>query len=272
MKKSAPRPLLPLRTCGRRSSPAVLLLHGFLGSSADWLPVARQLRPAWRCVLPDLPGHGLARFPKRPELYAFDGVARAVCASVTEPVHLVGYSLGGRLALRLALQHPEKFLSLTLLSASPGLPTAAARAARRRADDALADALEQCGLSAFLVPWYAQTLFGGLRRKPLLLRRLLARRRQNDAAELARLLRGCSVGRQPSLWPQLKQLQLPVLLLAGAQDEKYVRVMRQMQRQIRGAQLGVVPGAGHAIVEEQPARVARALKKFWGGINRSKQT
>ena len=261
-----------MRICGRRSSPEILFLHGFLGSSADWMPVARELRAAWRCVLPDLPGHGRACFPKQPKLYSLDGAAQAVLVGVQEPVHLVGYSMGGRLALRLALQHPDKFLSLTLISASPGLSMAAERAARRRADDALAKTLEQRGLNAFLPPWYAQNLFGDLRRKPALLRRLLARRRKNDAAELARMLRGCSIGRQPSLWPQLKQLRLPVLLLAGAQDEKYVRVMRQMQRQIRGTQLGVVPGAAHAIVEEQPARVARALKKFLRGINRSKQT
>jgi 2-succinyl-6-hydroxy-2,4-cyclohexadiene-1-carboxylate synthase len=265
MKKSAPRPILPTRTCGRHSSPEILFLHGFLGSSSDWLQVVRELRAAWRCVLTDLPGHGRAHFPKQPKLYSLDGLAQAVLASVRQPVHLVGYSLGGRLALRLALLYPERFLSLTLISASPGLPTAAERAARRRSDDALAKDLETRGLNAFLSPWYAQALFGDLRRKPALLRRLLARRRKNDAAELARMLRGCSVGRQPSLWPQLKQLRLPVLLLAGAQDEKYVRVMQQMQRQIRGAQLGVVPGAAHAVVEEQPARVARALEKFWAG-------
>ena len=272
MKKFAPRPTLPTRTCGRRISPEILLLHGFLGSSADWLPVDRDLRATWRCVLPDLPGHGRAHFPKHPKLYSLDGAAQAVLAGVRHPAHLVGYSMGGRLALKLALQHPEKLLSLTLISASPGLPTAAERTARRRGDEALAADLEQHGLSAFLTPWYAQNLFGDLRWKPALLRRLLARRKKNDAAELARMLRGCGVGRQPSLWPQLKKLRLPVLLLAGAKDEKYVRVMRQMQRQIPGAQLCVVPGAAHAVVEEQPARVALVLEKFLRGTNRSKQT
>ena len=223
-------------------------------------------------MMVDLPGHGRAHFPQQPALYTLDGTTQAVLSGIPAPVHLVGYSLGGRLALRLALHHPERFLSLTLISASPGLPMVAERAARRRTDDALAAQLEQHGLNAFLAAWYAQDLFGTLPRKPALLRRLLARRRKNDAAELARMLRGCSVGRQPSLWPQLTKLRLPVLLLAGAQDEKYVRVMQQLQRQIPGAKLHVVPGAAHAVVEEQPARVARALKKFLGGINRSKQT
>ncbi len=178
-------------------------------------------------------------------------------------MHLVGYSLGGRLALQLAARHPEKILSLTLLSSSPGLPSAAGRAARRRADDALATDLETRGLKAFLPSWYALALFGGLRRKPELFRRLLARRRQNDAAALARALRGCSVGRQRSLWLQLPKLNMPVLLIAGRSDEKYVRLMRLMQRQIPGARFCVVPGAAHAVVEEQPARVARLLEKFW---------
>ena len=260
---------LPLRCCGRQASPPVLLLHGFLGSSADWLPVAQRLRAAWRCQLVDLPGHGRAHFPKHPERYTLAGAAQAVLAGVTEPVHLVGYSMGGRLALRLALQHPEKFLSLTLISSSPGLVTAAARAARRRADDALAAELETRGLNEFLSSWYAQNPFGTLRRKPALWRRLLARRRKNDAAALARALRGCSVGRQRSLWPQLPKLRLPVLLVAGRGDEKYVRLMRQMQRRIPGAKLCVLPGASHAVVAEQPARVARELVKFLG---RRKQT
>jgi 2-succinyl-6-hydroxy-2,4-cyclohexadiene-1-carboxylate synthase len=264
MKKNTPCLALPARICGRRGVPLVLFLHGFLGSSNDWRPVAVRLKKNWRCLLPDLPGHGRARFPKQPELYSFNGAAQAVLAGVTEPVHLVGYSLGGRLALYLAARHPEKILSLTLISSSPGLATAAERAARRRADDALAAELETHGLNAFLSSWYAQALFGGLRRKPALFRRLLARRRKNDAAELARALRGCSVGRQPSLWPQLSKLKMPVLLLAGSGDEKYVRLMRRMRAQIHGAQFRVVPGAAHAVVEEQPARVARALVKFLG--------
>jgi 2-succinyl-6-hydroxy-2,4-cyclohexadiene-1-carboxylate synthase len=259
-----------LRICGRRNAPEIAFLHGFLGSSADWLPVAHRLRAAWRCVLPDLPGHGRAHFPKPLKLYSFDSATQAILAGVQQPVHLVGYSMGGRLALQMALQHPERFRSLTLISASPGLPLAAERAARRRADDALATELEQHGLNAFLTTWYAQKLFCNLRRKPALLRRLLARRKRNDAAELARMLRGSSVGRQPSLWPRLKKLRLPVLLLAGQQDEKYVRLMRQMQQQIPGAELRVVPGAGHAVVEEQAARVTRALDKFLRESSRRK--
>lgn len=268
MKKSVPPPTLPTRACGRRTQPPILFLHGFLGSSTDWLPVARHLRAAWRCLLADLPGHGRAHFPEQPQLYSFAGAAQAVLAGVPQPVHLVGYSMGGRLALLLALQHPELFLSLTLISASPGLPLAAERAARRRADDALAAELEQHGLNAFLTTWYPQTLFGNLQRKPALFRNLLARRRKNDAAELARMLRGGSVGRQPTRWSQLKKLRLPVLLLAGQQDEKYVGVMRQMSIHIPGAALCVVPDAGHAVVEEQPARVARVLELFLSGKSR----
>ena len=265
MKKSVPPPTLPTRTCGSHTAPAILFLHGFLGTSADWLPVAHRLRAAWRCLLVDLPGHGRAQFPEQPELYTLPGAAQAVLDGVQQPVHLVGYSMGGRLALQLALQHPERFLSLTLISASPGLPLAAERAARRRADDALAAELDQHGLNAFLTAWYAQTLFGNLPRKPALWRRLLARRRRNDAAGLARMLRGGSVGRQPSLWPRLQGLRLPVLLIAGQQDEKYVRVMQLVQQQIPGAELRVVPGAAHAVVEEQPARVARTLEIFLCG-------
>jgi len=262
MKASAPAPTLPTRTCGRRAAPAILFLHGFLGSAADWLPVAHRLRATWHCTMVDLPGHGRALTPEHPKLYTLRGAAQAVLDGVQRPVHLVGYSMGGRLALQLALQHPERFQSLTLISASPGLPLTAERAARRRADDALAAELEQQGVNAFLTTWYAQNLFGNLQRKPALWRRLLTRRRMNSATELARMLRGSSVGRQPSRWAQLKKLRLPVLLLAGQQDGKYVQLMRQMSVHIPGAELCVVPGAGHAVVEEQPAQVARTLARF----------
>ena len=272
MKPSVPPLTLLTRTCGRRTAPTILFLHGFLGSSADWLPVAQRLRSAWHCLLVDMPGHGRAHFPRHPEGYTLPGMARAVLAGLQQPAHLVGYSMGGRLALLLALQHPERFLSLTLISASPGLPTAAERAARRRSDDALALKLKQRCLNAFLAAWYAQNLFGNLRRKPTLLRGLLARRRKNNAAELARMLRGSSVGRQPSLWPQLKKLRLPVQLIAGRHDENYVRLMRQMQQQIPGAELCVVPDAGHAVVEEQAARLARVLEKFLRGNSRRRKT
>lgn len=247
---------------GRSTVPTVIFLHGFLGSSADWQPLARRLQAAWRCVLVDLPGHGRAHFPEHPELYSCAGATQAVLATADRPAHLVGYSLGGRLALQLALQHPERWRSLTLISASAGLPLAAERSARRRADDALAADLEQNGLTAFLKKWYGQKLFGNLRRKPALFDRLVRRRRKNRAEELARVSHGCSVGRQPALWHRLAELRLPVLLLAGAEDAKYVRLMRRMQRLIPAAQLVVVEKAGHAVIEEQPVRAAQVLKHF----------
>lgn len=186
-------------------------------------------------------------------------------ASCSEPVHLAGYSMGGRLALFFALSYPDRVRTLCLVSASPGIAAAIEREERRVSDNALADRLERKGTAAFVDYWESlpmwesqhQTLSVGQRRQ------LRAQRLRNRPDGLANSLRGMGTGAQPVLHDELPSMALPTLLIVGEEDEKFVAVNRQMAQRIPEAQKVVVPGAGHAVHLERPKEFARAVLDFW---------
>jgi 2-succinyl-6-hydroxy-2,4-cyclohexadiene-1-carboxylate synthase len=165
--------------------------------------------------------------------------------------------MGGRLALALALRAPERVARLVLVSASPGLAEAAERAARRRADAALADRIEAIGVEAFAREWAAQPLFAG--QPAEVAAAAHADRLRRGAAHHAARLRGLGTGVMPPLWERLGELSMPVALVVGERDAKYVALARRMQDRLRAAELVVVPGAGHAVALEAPAAVAAAI-------------
>jgi 2-succinyl-6-hydroxy-2,4-cyclohexadiene-1-carboxylate synthase len=250
---------------GDRRSPAVLFLHGFMGSSADWGEVMAALGDRALCIAIDLPGHGVS-LGLSTEAYTIEGCARAVVNTLNrlevEHAVVVGYSMGGRLALYLALRHPERCAGLFLESASPGLKSASERAARRAADESKAKRLETGDFEAFLRDWYRQPLFASLARDEELLHRTFQARRSNDPVELARSLRGMGTGSQPSLWGELGGLRVPVLAVAGRLDEKYVRASSRMAGINPLIRLAVVPEAGHSVHAERPAAYVSLLGGF----------
>ena len=246
-------------------SPTVLFLHGFMGSSADWREVIAALGDRTFCIAPDLPGHG-ASLGLTTEAYTIEGATQAVIGTLDElevkrPV-MVGYSMGGRLALYLALRYPERCAGLFLESASPGLESAGEQAARRAADESKAKRLASGDLRAFLRDWYRQPLFASLAQDEILLRQTTEARRRNDPGELARSLRGMGTGSQPSLWGELESLSMPALAVAGGLDEKYAGIssrMRSINPRIRSI---VVPGAGHTVHTEAPTEYIALLGRF----------
>jgi 2-succinyl-6-hydroxy-2,4-cyclohexadiene-1-carboxylate synthase len=254
---------------GDRRSPAVLFLHGFMGSSADWQEVMAALGDRTFCIAPDLPGHG-ASLGLTTRTYTIEGSARAAINTLDElgverPI-VAGYSMGGRIALYLALRYPGRCAGLVLESASPGLESAGERAARHAADESKAKHLESGDLEAFLRDWYRQPLFASLARDEQLLRRTIDARRRNDPEELARSLRGVGAGSQPSLWRELEVLGIPAMAVAGRLDEKYVRVssrMASINPRIRSA---VIPEAGHNVHAEAPAEYVALLRRFLDGL------
>ena len=250
---------------GDRRSPAVLFLHGFMGSSADWREVMAALGDRAFCVAADLPGHG-ASLGLSTEAYTIEGSARAVINTldrleVEHPV-VVGYSMGGRLALFLALRYPGRCAGLFLESASPGLESASERAARRAADGSKAKRLESGDLEAFLRDWYRQPLFAPLARDENLLHRIVQARRSNEPGELARSLRGMGVGNRPSLWRELEGLRVPVLAVAGGLDEKYARASSRMAGISPRIQSELVRGVGHNVHDEALAEYVTLLGGF----------
>ncbi|HMP74849.1 MAG TPA: alpha/beta fold hydrolase [Kiritimatiellia bacterium] len=238
----------------------VLCLHGFLGDSADWEPLSNALGPAYRVAAPALPGHGA------PPVASFtDAVASVVDAirASPEPPQLVGYSMGGRIALAAALQPGVRLASLVILSASPGMECAMERAERARGDDRTADLLERRGLPRFVRDWYAQPLFASLARRPALLHALQSRRAQGRAADRASALRALSVGRQPSLWPCLGSLRHRTLFIAGELDAAYRDALARASGLCPRARLLIVPDSGHMPHLEHPAFVHAHLRHFF---------
>jgi 2-succinyl-6-hydroxy-2,4-cyclohexadiene-1-carboxylate synthase len=171
----------------------------------------------------------------------------------------VGYSMGGRLCLQLALDRPDHVERLVLVSASPGIADPAARAARREADERLAQEVERDGIAAFLERWLAQPLFATLPRDRS---GIDERRARNTVERLTYQLRVLGQGVQPSNWERLGELRMPVLLIVGELDTKYAEIARQMAGGIPDARVEVISGAGHACHVEQPNAVAHLLASW----------
>ena len=232
----------------------VVMVHGFTQTLRSWDPVATALAARRQLVRVDLPGHGGSA-----DLRLGFAETAAALAEAGGPASYVGYSMGGRLALRVALDHPDLATALVLIGASPGLADPAERAARRRADHRLAATLEREGTDAFLQRWLAQPLFATLRPAPA----DLAARRGNPPEGLAAALHALGTGAQDPLWDRLGGVRSPVLLVAGAEDAKFSALARAMARAIGpSAEVALVPGAGHAVHLERPAEVASLLEEF----------
>ncbi len=226
------------------------------------MPVLAHLPPV-TALLPDAPGHGRSA-SVRADMW---GAADMLAALVGRPCTWVGYSMGGRAALHVALAHPESVERLVLVSASAGIADPVARAERAESDERLAQRIEaggDAGLPQFLDEWLAAPLFRSLPRDAAAMSSRLA----NTAAGLASSLRLAGAGAQGPLWARLGELgqrQLPVLLVSGQLDSRYCLLAQQMADAIGPqASTAVVEGAGHACHLEKPARVAELIAGFAG--------
>jgi 2-succinyl-6-hydroxy-2,4-cyclohexadiene-1-carboxylate synthase len=171
--------------------------------------------------------------------------------------------MGGRLALYLTVNYPDWFQSLVLESASPGLDTAVARAERQKQDSDWADWIETNGIEAFVERWEQLPLWASQSQLPEETRLALRQQRlQNNPTGLAYSLRGMGTGVQPSLWSRLSELKMPVLLLTGELDSKFVAINQQMVRQIPQGQLQIIPQAGHTIHLERPSHFNQLVQSF----------
>jgi 2-succinyl-6-hydroxy-2,4-cyclohexadiene-1-carboxylate synthase len=221
----------------------LVLVHGFT-----------QTPESWATVRPHLQGTVLT--PAVPQTLDFASTARALAQGTAD---YVGYSQGGRLCLQLALDQPEVVHRLVLVSASPGIADPAERAARREADERLAHEIERDGVDAFLERWLAQPLFTTLPRERS---GIDDRKARNTIESLTQQLRVLGQGSQPSNWGRLAELRMPVLLIVGELDVKYVDIAQRMAERIADVRVEVIAGAGHACHLEQPERVAHLLASF----------
>jgi len=216
--------------------------------------VARSLHPSYRVLAPDIRGHGAAGM-QRP--VSLEAVVDDLAEQAPEQFELCGYSMGGRLALHAALALGPRVRRLVLIGASPGLADPVQRSSRRQADEQLAQSVERMTISEFARQWGETPLLAGLP-EPVA-EAVQADRLRNTPDGLAAALRGLGTGALPSLWPRLGELDLPVTLVAGERDQKFVSIAEQMARLIPGARVEIVPGAGHAVHLEAPDAVAAVL-------------
>ena len=237
----------------------LVLLHGFTHTGSSWRRVIASLDERYRPLAPDLRGHGGASAARPVTLPAVLGDLDVVAPA---RFTLGGYSLGGRIALLVALARPERVDRLVLIGASPGLAGAQERAARRAADAALADEIQAGTLEAFARRWAQTPILAGL--PAAVAEEVQADRMRCTLAGLAAALRGLGTGTLPSLWDRLGELALPVILVVGERDEKFRAIGAQMAGALPAAELVVVPGAGHAVHLEAPEVVAGLIGPHGG--------
>lgn len=239
----------------------VLFLHGFTGSSGTWGGMEKLL--PFQLVMPDLAGHGQTiRLPANFEAEAV-ALKQMMDKAGFPSFHLVGYSMGGRLALALAFLYPTAVLSLILESASPGLQSEQERAARRVSDEKLAQKIEKDGIASFVDFWENIPMFDSQKALSVLIRETIRSERVNQSKEgLASSLRQMGTGSQPSYWKRISRLPMPVLLLTGTRDEKFTRIARLMSGLIPFCEWIEFEGAGHAIHVEQREKFGTIVKTF----------
>jgi 2-succinyl-6-hydroxy-2,4-cyclohexadiene-1-carboxylate synthase len=249
----------PQERIHQRTLPNLLLLHGFMGSSADFRLIIPTISQHFHCICIDLPGHGQTAISDDD----FASTAAQILEIVSDNCYLYGYSLGGRLALYLALHYPDRWQKVILESASFGLPDAQMRKERQRQDSAIARKLRQPNLdfTAFIKNWYQQPVFTGINTHPDFLQ-LIISRANNNPLSLARSLETMGLGQQPYLGELLKINEIPLLLLVGEQDTKFVGIGKQMADFCPQAKLITVPNCSHNIHFQQLELLLQAVLEF----------
>lgn len=241
------------------AGPRLVLVHGFTQDRRCWGPVATALAADHEVVRVDAPGHG-----RSAAVAAGVDDGAAMVGEVGGHATYLGYSMGGRLCLALALARPDLVRALVLVGATAGIEDDAERAARRERDEAAARRLEEVGVAAFLDAWLAQPMFAGLPPEAS----FVDERRQNTVAGLATSLRLAGTGAQVPVWHRLGELRMPVLVVAGERDERFAALGRRLAAGAgAGAQatFATVPGAGHAAHLERPDAFLAVVRRWLDG-------
>ncbi|MFN2250860.1 MAG: 2-succinyl-6-hydroxy-2,4-cyclohexadiene-1-carboxylate synthase [Anaerolineae bacterium] len=245
----------------------LVLLHGFTGDATTWSGLVPHLGSAREVYAIDLVGHGDSPDPGEPGSYTIAATVQSVAAAwartAAGAAHWLGYSMGGRVALNLAMARPDLVASLTLVGASPGIGDAVARRERVAADEELASFIETEGVPAFVDRWMAHPLFASQGKLgPGHLARAREQRLRNRGRAMSLTLRGMGTGAMEPVGERLPELELPVLLVTGADDAKFCRLAREMEERLPAAQRAVLPHAGHAVHVEAPDALAVVVNRF----------
>ncbi len=236
--------------------PPLLLLHGFTGTMHTWVPFIAKWSKRYKIISVDLVGHGQTQAPNDLKYYSMEAEAKALLTLLDHfnisKAHVLGYSMGARLALYLKIHAPERIEGLIMESGSPGLPEEHERQSRCVQDIKLAEKIETNGIEAFVDFWESIPLFITQRTLNSRVKSQIRKERLSQSAEgLANSLRGMGTGQQPSLWENLKELTGPVHFIAGQLDSKFVDIAKRMTQRAAPAHFHMVTHSGHAIHVEQ---------------------
>lgn len=247
------------------------MLHGFTGSATTWDFLRPALEDRHRLIAVDLPGHGRSSSPSDPGRYSLDRLAVDLSSLLdsleVERAAIMGYSMGGRAALRFAIAQPHRVTALILESTSPGLGDAEERDARVRSDALLADAIERDGVEAFVSRWERLPLWQSQRAMSDAGRKALRQQRlANNALGLANSLRGASSGANQDVLDSARGIAVPTLIIVGELDTKYVDAGRQIAEAIPDARLQIIDDCGHAVHLEKPDVFAASTGSFLAAI------
>lgn len=252
MTNEPPLSMLYAEVDGR--GPRIVLVHGFAQNRNCWGPLARELARDHEVVRVDAPGHG-----RSSDFHAGLRTGARLIADQGGPAVYVGYSMGARFVLHLALANPELVQRLVTIGGTGGIDDPEERAARKRNDDALADRLEREGLEPFLDAWLAQPLFAGLTEEM----QFRAERTENTVDGLAESLRQAGTGSQDPLWTRLSRLEMPVLAVAGGEDAKFRAEAQRLVESIgSNSTMAIIEGAGHAAHLERPDELIGVLRRW----------
>jgi 2-succinyl-6-hydroxy-2,4-cyclohexadiene-1-carboxylate synthase len=254
---------------GNPQKPLILFLHGFMGNIHEFDEVISLLSNNFYCLTIDLPGHGNTQVLGGDDCYTMANTAHALIKLFDElkisKSFLIGYSMGGRLALYLTLHFPQRFFKAILESASPGLVEETERLERIKRDDQIARKLDRStadDFTAFLSSWYNQPIFGNIKTH-LKFQMLIEIRSQNNPIELAKSLRLMGIGCQPSLWEKLKYNTNSLLLIVGESDEKFIAINQEMANICEYSQLKIIANSGHNIHFENPSMFVENIRDFF---------
>lgn len=255
---------------GNSNQPLILFLHGFMGNIYEFEEVISLLNNDFYCLNIDLPGHGKTQVLGDDDCYTMPQTANALIQLLdklkVDRCFLVGYSMGGRLALYLTLHFREYFSKVVLESASPGLFTEKERLERVKRDEQIARKLvrliEKDDLIKFLENWYNQKIFGNIKNHPRC-SQMIENRLQNNPLELAKSLRFMGTGVQPSLWEKLRDNQIDLLLLVGENDQKFVEINQKMIQVNDSCNLKIINNAAHNIHLENTAVFVENIRNFF---------
>ncbi|WP_397539730.1 2-succinyl-6-hydroxy-2,4-cyclohexadiene-1-carboxylate synthase [Rummeliibacillus pycnus] len=249
-----------------QSEKTLVFLHGFTGSTKTWDPVIQSFQGAYRIITVDLIGHGITDAPYSAQRYSMEEQVELLReffeARRIPSFTLIGYSMGGRVAIAFAMKYANMVEQLILESSSPGLLTTEERADRRKSDYLLADHIEKDGIEAFINHWENIPLFDSQKGLPDTTKQAI-RKERLDQREigLANSLRGMGTGQQPSYWEELQSFTKPVLIITGQLDEKFEQKAYAMKKRFQCCENVIVPNVGHAIHVENPQTFATIIEE-----------